>query len=164
MPSAHLPATARRAEPNSAGCLPWQHSYVGAVEDRRITRLFVYGTLMPGRLRWPILEPFAAGRRAANARGLIFDSGRGWPVAVLAGPAMGTEAELDVVPGYVVDLDARRIDEALVILDDVEDTATDTLRRVVVTTTAGEDAWAYHFTEATTGLHRIDRWHAQTDR
>ncbi|CAN5824361.1 hypothetical protein BH24ACT5_BH24ACT5_12540 [soil metagenome] len=134
------------------------------MSDQLVCRLFVYGTLMPGRLRWPFLEPFAAGHRSAAARGLIFDSGRGWPVAVLEGPDVASGDEHDVVPGYVVDLDARRIDAALVILDDVEDTATDTLRRVVVTTTAGEHAWAYHFTQATTGLRRIDRWQAQSDR
>lgn len=131
--------------------------------DRPTCRLFVYGTLMPGRLRWPFLEPFTAGHGAATARGLIFDSGQGWPVAVLSGPAIDAMNEHDVVPGFVVDLHARRLDEALVILDEVEDTATDTLRHVVVTTTAGQDAWAYHFTEATTGLRRIDRWHTQTD-
>lgn len=131
--------------------------------DRPIRRLFVYGTLMPGRLRWPFLEPFAAGHRAATAAGRIFDSGLGWPVAVLSCPLVDAGSEHDVVPGFVVDLHARRLDEALVILDEVEDTATDTLRRVVVTTTAGEVAWGYHFTEATTGLQRIDRWHTQID-
>ena len=32
-------------------------------------RLFVYGTLQPGRLRWPFLEPFAGGHRPADVVG-----------------------------------------------------------------------------------------------
>ena len=43
--------------------------------------LFVYGTLQPGRLRWPFLEPFAIGHRPADVYGELFDSGYGWPVA-----------------------------------------------------------------------------------
>ena len=84
--------------------------------------------------------------------GTIYDSGEGWPVAVFA------ERE-DVVPGVLVDLDPSTLDQALPILDDVEDTATDKLRRIVVTTTDGEAAWAYHHPAAVEDLARIDSWH-----
>ena len=94
-----------------------------------MTSLFVYGTLMPGRLRWPILAPFAQGHRPADVDGRLYDSGNGWPVAVF-----GTGG---VVPGVLVDLLPERLDEALPILDAVEDTATDTLRRIIVTTLDG---------------------------
>jgi gamma-glutamylcyclotransferase (GGCT)/AIG2-like uncharacterized protein YtfP len=115
-------------------------------------RLFVYGTLMPGRLRWPILERFAIASREALVPGTIYDSGEGWPVAVFA--------DLDdVVPGVLVDLDPSSLEDALPILDDVEDTATDKLRRIVVTTTEGDAAWAYHHPAEVVGLARIESWH-----
>jgi gamma-glutamylcyclotransferase (GGCT)/AIG2-like uncharacterized protein YtfP len=115
-------------------------------------RLFVYGTLMPGRLRWPILERFAVASRDARVPGTIYDSAEGWPVAVFADRD-------EVVPGVLVDLDPSTLDQALQILDDVEDTATDTLRRIIVTTTEGDAAWAYHHPAEVVGLERIDAWH-----
>ncbi len=126
------------------------------------SRLFVYGTLMPGRLRWPALAPFATGWRPAAVAGALYDSGNGWPVA-----AFGVDGDGDVdghVPGVLVELDLARLAEALVLLDDVEDTATDLLRRVEVTTVDGATAWAYHFPHAHDGLQRIDRWDTQPDR
>ena len=81
--------------------------------------LFVYGTLQPGHLRWPFLEPFAIGHGPADVYGELFDSGYGWPVARL-----GTSV-VDRVPGTLVDLDPERADEALAVMDDVEATATD---------------------------------------
>lgn len=125
--------------------------------DPEPPRLFVYGTLMPGRLRWPILEPFAVGFRAARVAGAIYDSGQGWPVAVFA---VGEDAATGPgVPGVLVDLDPDRLGDALPVLDDVEDTATDKLRRVVVTTTEGDEAWAYHHPSAVDDLVRIEAWH-----
>lgn len=116
--------------------------------------LFVYGTLMPGRLRWPHLEPFATGHRAAAVPGALFDSGNGWPVAVLDGVAAGGST----VPGVLVDVDPVRVDDCLELIDEVEDTATDELRRVRVTTTGGEAAWAYHFTRPVAGLAPVADW------
>jgi gamma-glutamylcyclotransferase (GGCT)/AIG2-like uncharacterized protein YtfP len=119
------------------------------------TNLFVYGTLQPGHLRWPFLEPFVAGHRPGEVAGLLYDSGSGWPVATFgAGP--------DVVPGTVVELDPERADEALEVMDDVEATATDLLHRVAVTTTGGAPAWAYHCDRPDPGMARIARW-ASTD-
>jgi gamma-glutamylcyclotransferase (GGCT)/AIG2-like uncharacterized protein YtfP len=122
----------------------------------RATHLFVYGTLMPGRLRWPILATFARGHRTAEVAGRLYDSGNGWPVAVFG--------DGGVIPGVLVELDPDRVDEALPILDDVEDTATDTLRRIEVTTLDGARAWAYHYTQAVDGLTPIERWTGQAER
>ena len=119
-------------------------------------RLFVYGTLMPGRLRWPHLHPFATGHRRTFVTGLLYDSGRGWPVAVLDRPAPDGRP----VPGVLVDVDPVRLDACLELIDEVEDTATDELRRVSVTTTDGTAAWAYHFTRAVDALTRLDDWSA----
>ena len=59
--------------------------------------MFAYGTLQPGRLRWPFLERYAVGHRAAVVAGTIYDSGYGWPIARFGdGPGIpGTLVELD---------------------------------------------------------------------
>ncbi len=100
--------------------------------------LFAYGTLQPGRLRWPFLAPFATEHRPATVRGRLLDTGNGWPVAVFGDGAGDGE-----VPGTLVGLAEDRLDEALGVLDAVEATATDVLARVVVTTVDGVVAWAY---------------------
>jgi gamma-glutamylcyclotransferase (GGCT)/AIG2-like uncharacterized protein YtfP len=116
--------------------------------------LFVYGTLIPGRLRWPLLAPFATAFRPAEAAGHLFDSGRGWPVAAF------DSASAAWIPGVAVDVDVNRLDECLRVIDDVEDTATDELRRIAIVTRAGDAAWAYHYTLPPTGLAPITRWDA----
>jgi gamma-glutamylcyclotransferase (GGCT)/AIG2-like uncharacterized protein YtfP len=120
------------------------------------TYLFVYGTLMPGRLRWPILAPFARRHRPAEVAGRLYDSGNGWPVAVFGGDG--------VIPGVLVELEPDRVDEALPVLDEVEDTATDTLRRIEVTTVDGVQTWAYHYAHAVDGFTPIERWAGQAER
>jgi gamma-glutamylcyclotransferase (GGCT)/AIG2-like uncharacterized protein YtfP len=122
----------------------------------RQPHLFVYGTLMPDRLRWPILAAFARAHRPAEVAGRLYDSGNGWPVAVFGGAG--------VIPGVLVELEPMLVDEALAILDEVEDTATDTLRRIVVTTLDGVQAWAYHHAHSTDRFVRIERWADQAER
>jgi gamma-glutamylcyclotransferase (GGCT)/AIG2-like uncharacterized protein YtfP len=121
-------------------------------------RLFVYGTLQPGRLRWPLLEPFAIGSAPASVPGTLYDSGNGWPLAVFAADPPG------VVPGMLVDLDPDRLDDALDLLDRIEGVVTDLLRRVVVTTTEATAAWAYDWPGPTAGMRRIERWDAPIER
>lgn len=117
----------------------------------RPARLFVYGTLQPGRLRWPTLERYAEGHRPASVPGRIYDAGYGWPVADF-------ERSDAQVPGTLVDLDRRRLDEALLVLDEVEATATDLLGRILITTTDGERAWTYHCHRVLAGFTQIERW------
>jgi gamma-glutamylcyclotransferase (GGCT)/AIG2-like uncharacterized protein YtfP len=124
--------------------------------EQRPTGLFVYGTLMPGRLRWPLLARFARGHRPAEVHGSLYDSGQGWPVAVFGADG--------VIPGVLVELDPAKIDEALPAIDEVEDTATDLLRRVEITTLDGDVAWAYHYPHSVDGLAAIERWADQIDR
>ena len=126
----------------------------GAIEP---PRLFVYGTLQPGRLRWALLEPFVTAYRASTVRGTLYDSGHGWPV-------VDFEAVDHDVPGVLVDLDPVQLTAALVLLDRVEGTVADLMRRVVVTTTDGTPAWSYHWPGTTTGMRRIDRWDALEER
>jgi gamma-glutamylcyclotransferase (GGCT)/AIG2-like uncharacterized protein YtfP len=122
-------------------------------------RLFVYGTLQPGRLRWPFLEPFAIGARPAEVPGVLYDSGYGWPVATLC-----CEDDESLVPGTLVDLDPARADEALRVMDEIEATATDLLARVAVTTTIGDAAWAYHCAAPEPAMTRIARWVSVNER
>jgi gamma-glutamylcyclotransferase (GGCT)/AIG2-like uncharacterized protein YtfP len=120
-------------------------------------RLFVYGTLQPGRLRWPLLAPFATDRRPAAVHGLLYDSGNGWPVAVF--DPVGRE-----IPGVLVDLLPERVPEALELLDDVEGTVSGLLHRVVVSTVDGATAWSYHWPGATAAMRPIDRWDHTDER
>jgi gamma-glutamylcyclotransferase (GGCT)/AIG2-like uncharacterized protein YtfP len=117
-----------------------------------VAHVFVYGTLMPGRLRWPILAPFARNHRPAVAAGALYDTGEGWPVAVFAAEG--------AVPGVLVEVDPA----VLPVLDEVEETATDALRRIEITTADGTRAWAYHCPGSVAGFIAIDRWHEQDER
>jgi gamma-glutamylcyclotransferase (GGCT)/AIG2-like uncharacterized protein YtfP len=120
-------------------------------------RLFVYGTLQPNRLRWPLLEPYATGHRPATVPGTLYDSGHGWPVVDFA------DRDHDV-PGLLVDLDPDSLDDALALLDHVEGTVTDLIRRIVVTTSDDVAAWSYHWCGSTAGMRRIARWDATDER
>ena len=120
-------------------------------------RLFAYGTLQPGRLRWPLVAPFALGHRPAAVKGRLYDSGFGWPVAVFDdGPTL--------VPGTLIDLDPGRLVDALEILDEVEATATDLMARTEVTTSDGARAWSYTCVGSTTGMTSIARWTSPDER
>jgi gamma-glutamylcyclotransferase (GGCT)/AIG2-like uncharacterized protein YtfP len=116
-------------------------------------RLFVYGTLQPDRLRWPLLEPFATGHRPATVPGALYDSGNGWPVADFAD-------RYHDVPGALVDLDPATLDDAFALLDDIEGTVAGLLQRIVVTTTDGVEAWSYHWPGPTIAMRRVARWDA----
>lgn len=113
--------------------------------------LFVYGTLMPGHLRWGVIEPHAAGWRPAAVEGHLYDSGRGWPAAVF------TPGE-DLVRGWAVDLRPERADIVLAHLDEVEGVAEGLFRRVEATLLGGEPAVAYELASDPAALVRIAEW------
>jgi gamma-glutamylcyclotransferase (GGCT)/AIG2-like uncharacterized protein YtfP len=99
--------------------------------------VFVYGTLRPGRPRWPVLEPYAdpvVNPRDAIVRGRLWDAGHGWPAMTVG---------YDDVPGIVVPLDPSRSADALARLDVVEGVDRGLFERVRVATTDGTDCWAY---------------------
>lgn len=102
--------------------------------------LFVYGTLLPGDIRWPILEPFAADEGVSDAvRGQLFDTGLDYPAAIF------DVASSDLVYGRRYELHLDSLDEALRRLDIEEDVVLGLYRRVGVTTEAGVAAWAYQY-------------------
>lgn len=103
-----------------------------------IMHLFVYGTLRPGDVRWPLLAPFVADTGVDDSvAGELFDTGLDYPAAVFGGD--GT------ILGRTYELRADRLDEALAVLDEEEDTVAGLYRRVEVVTGAGTPAWAYAY-------------------
>ncbi|HYI61456.1 MAG TPA: gamma-glutamylcyclotransferase family protein [Acidimicrobiales bacterium] len=113
--------------------------------------LFVYGTLMPGHLRWGVLEPHAVGWRPAAVEGHLYDSGRGWPAAVF------TPGD-DLVRGWAVDLQPEVVAVVLAHLDEVEGVAEGLFRRIEVTLLGGEPVTAYELATPPDGLARIAEW------
>ena len=114
--------------------------------------VFVYGTLLPGEVRWPILSTFVAegAHREAVVAGQLFDTGRGYPAAVF--DVDGT------IPGLLVTLADEHVERALQILDKVEGTEYELYARTLVTTVDGEHAWAYAWQGELDGLTPIARW------
>lgn len=113
--------------------------------------LFTYGTLMPGHLRWGVLEPHAAGWRPAAVEGRLYDSGDGWPAAVF------TPGD-DVVRGWAVDLRPEVAEVVLDHLDELEGVAQGLFLRVEVALLGGEPAVSYALGPAPTQLARIAAW------
>lgn len=116
--------------------------------------LFVYGTLMPGHLRWDVLEPHALDWWPAAVEGRLYDTGRGWPAAVFA-PGD------DLVRGWAVALRPEVVEVVLIHLDAVEGVDRGLFRRVEVPLLGGEPATAYQLGTDPAALERIDDW---TDR
>jgi gamma-glutamylcyclotransferase (GGCT)/AIG2-like uncharacterized protein YtfP len=101
--------------------------------------LFVYGTLLPGEERWELLEPFVVGAGSPDSvAGTLYDTGEGYPAASF-------ETGDRRVAGQVFQLDGGRLDEALELLDEVEDAVLGLYRRVRVVTDAGLDVWTYQY-------------------
>lgn len=103
-----------------------------------ISHLFVYGTLRPGDVRWPMLEPWVVDvGHDDTVSGRLFDTGLDYP-AVILGPG-GT------VVGRTYELRLQTIDRALRLIDDEEDTVLGLYRRVEVLTGRGLRAWTYQY-------------------
>jgi gamma-glutamylcyclotransferase (GGCT)/AIG2-like uncharacterized protein YtfP len=105
-----------------------------------LRHLFVYGTLRPGEVRWPFLEPFVVDEGADDiARGQLFDTGLDYPAATFS------SAGASPIRGRVYALCADTLEQALIELDIVEGAVRGLYERVQITTVAGVDAWAYQF-------------------
>ena len=107
--------------------------------------VFVYGTLLPGERRWPLLAPYAASWLDADADGTLWDTGRGYPAAVFAPGGKVSGAVVRLVPA----LSARAVE----LLDAIEGEGT--LYRRVVVATSGGPALAYEWMGPTEGLRRL---------
>ena len=107
--------------------------------------MFVYGTLMPGHLRWSLIEPFADRHHPAAVPGQLYDTGRGYPAARFAphhrDRAVGADGRPTIL-GVVVDLAPDRRAETLRLLDQIEGAD---YRRRLLSTTAGRACWSYEW-------------------
>jgi gamma-glutamylcyclotransferase (GGCT)/AIG2-like uncharacterized protein YtfP len=116
-------------------------------------RLFVYGTLGPGRDAWAVLEPWVVGAAAPDAvAGRLYDTGRGYPGATFEpDPVAGGQG---LVHGAVVVLGEP--DAALAALDRYEG---DEYARITVRTRAGLDVATYAWTAPLTGCRLVPDGH-----
>lgn len=115
-----------------------------------MNQLFVYGTLMPGDVRWQFLAPYVVGEPvAATVRGALYDTGHGYP-------ALFPDGDRDV-PGVLVALDQKRLDEALAVLDEVEGLVEGLYRRELADV-GGQPAWTYYGGDDALRARLIDRW------
>ncbi len=100
-----------------------------------MTRLFVYGTLVPGASAWSVLDRWTVGAAQADAvPGVLYDTTRGYPAATFAPDAEG------LVHGVVVELDPASADAALAALDRYEGRE---YARIGVRTAGGVEVQAY---------------------
>jgi gamma-glutamylcyclotransferase (GGCT)/AIG2-like uncharacterized protein YtfP len=105
--------------------------------------LFVYGTLRPGESRWRHLQPYVVDDGFVDAAvGRLYDTGQGYPAAMFgehdtAGPT--------VIRGHTFGLLENSLAQALDHLDAVEGAVRGLYRRIVVSTTAGVQAFAYEY-------------------
>jgi gamma-glutamylcyclotransferase (GGCT)/AIG2-like uncharacterized protein YtfP len=107
-------------------------------DHRAVVHLFVYGTLRPGDVRWPLLAPYVAGDGVADSvDGTLYDTGVGYPAA-----RFGTG---DAIRGLTYELLTDTVSVALELLDVEEATVEGLYRRVLLTTSAGHRAWAYEY-------------------
>jgi len=120
-----------------------------------VTLVFVYGTLMPGHVRWPVLAPFVACQpQRDRVRGLLVDTGAGYPGLVDVGCSRW-------VHGWRVELRPGNTDRALTTLDAVEGTAVGLYRRMEVMTANGMRCWTYEYLHGTPDLLDLNgRWPA----
>ena len=127
--------------------------------ERLHDALFVYGTLMPGHLRWPMLEPHAIDHGQARVPGTLYDTGNGWPAA-----AFGLTPDERHVPGWVVWFSTGTLQILLPTLDEVEgigptpNAALDPYVRIRVPIDSVTEAWAYHATRRRSSWRVIDAW------
>lgn len=114
--------------------------------------VFVYGTLMPGHVHHPAIEPYVSTRRLARVRGRLYDTGRGFPAAVFG----GDDGEVE---GWLLRLRPGAVGRALAVLDRIEGSL---YAPVTVSTTDGETAIAYEWRGEVAGLRPLaGRWEGE---
>lgn len=125
--------------------------------DRGPSLVFVYGTLMPGHLRWPLLAPVARARVPTSAPGTLYDTGRGWPAAVFEEAARPPRLGRSRVPGWAV---AVALDELEVVLERLDELEGPTYERVRAVAAGQGWAWTYQARQVEAGWRAIERWPA----
>ena len=126
------------------------------------TSVFVYGTLMPGHLRWEVLAPDAAEHGPASVDGVLWDTGRGWPALQVSDDLLRGRP-VAAVPGHLVRLTEGIAARVLAMLDEIEGVDRGLYRRVEADVD-GTWAWTYETLEPTDDWQPIDRWSTQQER
>jgi gamma-glutamylcyclotransferase (GGCT)/AIG2-like uncharacterized protein YtfP len=104
--------------------------------------LFVYGTLMPGRLRWPYVARDVVEQRPASVAGTLYDTRRGYPALVLNGSAGSGGSGGGRVSGWLLGFADESADAILDRLDRVEGPS---YGRALVRTDDGTEAVTYEY-------------------
>lgn len=98
----------------------------------------MYGTLLPGEVRWSLLEPYVIDTGAADsAPGTLYDTGLDYPAAVFGGDT--------VISGRTFAIAPALRNECLAHLDIVEGTVGGLYSRITITTVRGVEAWTYQY-------------------
>jgi gamma-glutamylcyclotransferase (GGCT)/AIG2-like uncharacterized protein YtfP len=100
-----------------------------------VNRVFVYGLLKPGQRLHHVAAPFVMRTEEGRVRGRLYDAGV---------PAARFDEEGDI-EGFVFWLDDARLDEALRVLDDLEDEGTEYRRTTVAVRTGDRTVSAYAY-------------------
>jgi gamma-glutamylcyclotransferase (GGCT)/AIG2-like uncharacterized protein YtfP len=106
--------------------------------------LFVYGTLMPGRLRWPLIAADVVRQRLSAIPGTLYDTGHGYPALVVGGDRH--------VPGWLLQLSER----APTVLEELDVVEGPHYRRTDVTTVDGVRALTYAYIGDPAGFTVLD--------
>ena len=110
--------------------------------------VFVYGTLMPGQSRWPLIRQSVARVEQATVGGALYDTGHGYPAARFD--------EAGKIEGWRLTLHPANRQQALTTIDGIEG---DLYERVMVTTTDGDEAVSYQWRGGTDDMERLGgRW------
>lgn len=113
------------------------------MSDRPSRRLFVYGTLLPGDVRWHHLEPFVVDDATdVSVDGDLYDTGLGYPAAIFG---EDTRYLGGTIHGRCFQIIPSHYQEALDHLDKVEGVVGGHYRRLIVAVHQGGDAWAYGY-------------------
>ena len=127
-----------------------ERSQTGSV---MLSRVFVYGTLLPGGVRWPVIGPYVHTVTPAMVPGVLYDTGQGYPGAHF------TDGATTRIDGSVLELHAPMLLDALDLLDEIEGVDEGLFERVVVRPEAQAEAWSYSYTRSVDGLAPVSgRW------
>jgi gamma-glutamylcyclotransferase (GGCT)/AIG2-like uncharacterized protein YtfP len=112
-----------------------------------VNAIFVYGLLKPGFSLYGVAEPFVISSAPAKTVGRLFDAGV---------PAARFDEE-GTIEGFVFWLDPDRMDEALRVLDELEDEGEVYRRQEIDAHTNGEHVrvFGYHYLGAVDGLPEV---------